>query len=114
MYNANMTTNRIVIDPKIYGGKPCIHGTRITVTMILELLEDGITFQQVIKDYYPQLKADDIKACLQYARAALELVPIRGDSRRKFGSARGKIKVSNDFDQPLELSAGTKVPGSVQ
>jgi uncharacterized protein (DUF433 family) len=67
-----MTTNHIVINPKIYGGKPCIRGTRITVTMILELLEDGITFQQVIKDYYPQLTADDIKACLQYARAMVE------------------------------------------
>ena len=96
-----MTTNRIVIDPKIYDGKPCIRGTRITVTMILELLEDGITFQQVVKDHYPQLTADDIKACLQYARAALDLVPIRGDSHRKFGSARGKIKMADDFDQPL-------------
>jgi len=67
-----MTTNRIVIDPKIYGGKPCIRGTRITVTMVLELLEDGVTFQQVIKDYYPQLTVDDIKACLQYARAVVE------------------------------------------
>jgi uncharacterized protein (DUF433 family) len=67
-----MTTNRIVINPKIYGGKPCIRGTRIAVAMILELLEDGITFQQVVEDYYPQLTADDIKACLQYARAMVE------------------------------------------
>ena len=67
-----MTTNRIVIDPKIYGGKPCIRGTRITVTMILELIEDGITFQQIIDDYYPQLTEQDIKACLEYARAVVE------------------------------------------
>jgi uncharacterized protein (DUF433 family) len=67
-----MTTNRIVIDPKIYGGKPCIRGTRITVTMILELIEDGLTFQQIIDDYYPQLSEQDIKACLEYARAVVE------------------------------------------
>jgi len=67
-----MTTNRIIIDPGIYGGKPCIRGTRITVTMVLELLEDGITFQQAIQEYYPQLTEEDIKACLQYARALVE------------------------------------------
>jgi uncharacterized protein (DUF433 family) len=67
-----MTTNRIVIDPKIYGGKPCIRGTRITVTMILELIEDGLTFQQIIDNYYPQLSEQDIKACLEYARAVVE------------------------------------------
>jgi uncharacterized protein (DUF433 family) len=67
-----MTTNRITIDPNIYGGKPCIRGTRITVTMILELIEDGLTFQQIIDNYYPQLSEDDIKACLEYARALVE------------------------------------------
>ena len=67
-----MTTNRIAIDPKIYGGKPCIRGTRITVTMVLELIEDGLTFQQIIQDYYPQLSELDIKACLEYARAVVE------------------------------------------
>jgi uncharacterized protein (DUF433 family) len=67
-----MTTNRITVDPNIYGGKPCIRGTRITVTMILELIEDGLTFQQIIGDYYPQLSEDDIKACLEYARAVVE------------------------------------------
>jgi len=72
VYNTYMTTNRIAIDPKIFAGKPCIRGTRIAVTMVLELLEDGITFQQVVEDYYPQLTADDIRACLQYARAMVE------------------------------------------
>ena len=67
-----MTTDRIVVNPEIYGGKPCIRGTRITVTMILELLEDGLSFQQIIDDYYPQLSEQDIKACLGYARAVVE------------------------------------------
>lgn len=67
-----MTTNQIAIDPKIYGGKPCIRGTRIAVTMVLELLEDGLGFEQIIQDYYPQLKTEDIRACLEYARAVVE------------------------------------------
>lgn len=67
-----MTTNRIAIDPRILGGKPCVRGTRIPVTMVLELIEDGLTFQQVIDDYYPQLSGEDIKACLEYARAVVE------------------------------------------
>jgi uncharacterized protein (DUF433 family) len=67
-----MTTNRIAIDPKIYGGKPCIRGTRITVTMVLELIEDGLTFQHIIQDHYPQLSEQDIRACLEYARAVVE------------------------------------------
>lgn len=72
VYNTLMTTDQIVIDPNLYGGKPCIRGTQIAVTMVLELLEDGLTFEQVIADYYPQLKVDDIRACLKYARAVLE------------------------------------------
>jgi uncharacterized protein (DUF433 family) len=67
-----MTTNRIVIDPAIYGGKPCIRGTRITVMMVLELIEDGLTFQQIIDGYHPQISEQDIKACLEYARAVVE------------------------------------------
>lgn len=67
-----MTVDRITIDPNIYSGKPCIRGTRITVTMILELIEDGLTFEHVIKDYYPQLTEQDINACLEYARAVID------------------------------------------
>ena len=64
-----MTTTRIAVDPKILSGKPCIKGTRIAVTMVLELLEDGLTFNDIIKDHYPQLTAEDIRACLEYAKA---------------------------------------------
>ena len=67
-----MTTERITINPKIFNGKPCIRGTRIAVTMILDLLEDGLSFETIIKDYYPQLTTDDLKACIEYARAVVE------------------------------------------
>jgi uncharacterized protein (DUF433 family) len=60
---------RIIVDPQIHFGKPVIKGTRITVQNVLELLNEGLTFNQIIQDYYPDLKEDDIRACLQYAIA---------------------------------------------
>ncbi len=58
---------RIVVDQKVHFGKPCIKGTRVTVQNVLELLNEGFTFDTVINDYYPDLSIDDVKACLQYA-----------------------------------------------
>lgn len=60
---------RITVDPKMHFGKPVIKGTRITVQDVLELINEGLTFDQIIRDYYPDLKKDDIRACLQYAIA---------------------------------------------
>jgi uncharacterized protein (DUF433 family) len=60
---------RIVVNPKIHFGKPVVRGTRITVQNVLELVNEGLTFEQIIQDYYPDLKKDDIHACLQYAIA---------------------------------------------
>ena len=59
--------NHIMVDNKIHFGKPCITGTRITVENVLELIEEGISFENIIKNYYPDLKIEDIKACVQYA-----------------------------------------------
>lgn len=58
---------RISVDPKICHGKPVIRGTRIMVWQILDLLEDGLTFDEIITDYFPHLTKDDIKACIEYA-----------------------------------------------
>ncbi len=58
---------KIVVDPNIHFGKPCVAGTRITVKNVLELVSDGISFGQIIHDYYPQLKIEDIRACIRYA-----------------------------------------------
>ena len=60
---------RITIDPQIHFGKPCVAGTRITVQGILELINTGISFPEIIQDYYPDLVIEDIHACLQYAIA---------------------------------------------
>ena len=60
---------RIIVDPQIHFGKPIIKGTRITVQNVLELINEGLTFEQIIQDYYPNLEKDDIHACMQYAIA---------------------------------------------
>ena len=59
--------DRIEVNPHICHGQPCIRNTRIMVYLILELLEAGLTAQDIINDYYPQLAKEDIKACLHYA-----------------------------------------------
>lgn len=58
---------RIIVDPNIHFGKPCIRDTRITVKNVLELLNEGLSFQHIIDDYYPALEVADIQACLSYA-----------------------------------------------
>ena len=63
--------NKISVDSQIHFGKPCIAGTRITVQSILELLNEGLSFDDILQDYYPDLEIDDIKACLQYAIALI-------------------------------------------
>lgn len=55
----------IWIDPARCGGKPCIRGTRIWVSLILDLLASGSTTEEILSDY-PQLKRDDIRACIAY------------------------------------------------
>lgn len=60
-------TGRITVDPNIHFGKPCVAGTRITVQSVLELLNEGLSFEEVIRDYYPDLQVEDIRSCLKYA-----------------------------------------------
>lgn len=60
---------RITVNSQIHFGKPCIAGTRITVQSVLELLDEGLSFAEIIQDYYPDLQVEDIRACLQYAIA---------------------------------------------
>ena len=59
---------RIVIDPDIRFGKPCIDGTRIAVRDVLELVEDGLSYDKIVTDYYPELRHEDIQACVEWER----------------------------------------------
>ena len=57
---------RIVIDPAIRSGKPCIRGTRITVADVFDYLAGGMTPTELLGDF-PDLTDEDIRACLEYA-----------------------------------------------
>jgi uncharacterized protein (DUF433 family) len=58
---------RITINPQIFGGKPIIRGLRISVEMILDLLSQGVTEDELLKDY-PLLEKEDLRACLLFAK----------------------------------------------
>jgi uncharacterized protein (DUF433 family) len=60
--------DRISVDPEVRSGKPCIKGTRITVYDVLEYLAGGMTEGEILGDV-PDLKAEDIRACLAFAAA---------------------------------------------
>ena len=64
--------NRIEATPDICHGQPCIKGTRIMVYIIIELLESGLTPDNIIKDYYPNITKEDIKQCLHYAATLIK------------------------------------------
>ncbi len=56
----------ITIEPGKRGGKPCIRGTRMTVTDVLEYLAGGMSEQEILADF-PDLTTEDIRACLAFA-----------------------------------------------
>jgi len=64
-------SNRIVVDPEVLSGKPVIKGTRIPVYLIIELLANDISENEIL-DQYPTLKKEDIKAALLYASKCIE------------------------------------------
>jgi uncharacterized protein (DUF433 family) len=57
---------RIVIDPLVRSGKPCVLGTRIAVADVLDYLGGGMSVAEVLDDF-PDLAAEDIQACLSFA-----------------------------------------------
>ena len=61
-----------MVTPEVLRGKPRIRGTRIPVSLILGYLAAGKTIDEIIKEF-PDLKKDDILACLDYARELSEL-----------------------------------------
>jgi uncharacterized protein (DUF433 family) len=64
---------RITINPEIHFGKPCIAGTRITVQDVLELVREGLSFDEIMREYYPDLDVEDLRACIQYAMNVIEV-----------------------------------------
>lgn len=61
----NPLLERISIDPNVCFGKPCIRGTRIWVSFILDFLASGTTMEEILEEY-PQLTIEDIRAAIAY------------------------------------------------
>ena len=61
----NPLLERISIDPNVCFGKPCIRGTRIWVSLILDFLANGMATEEILAEY-PQLTAEDIRAAIAY------------------------------------------------
>ena len=58
--------DRITFDPAILGGRACIRGMRITVSLIVNLLASGATVEEIL-DEYPDLEREDVAEALKYA-----------------------------------------------
>lgn len=70
-------TDRVTVHPNVHFGKPCVAGTRIPVENVLELVREGLSVTDIRADYYPDLTAEDIRACVQYAIDLISLDDIR-------------------------------------
>lgn len=58
--------DRLTFDPQVMGGRACIRGMRISVSLIINLIANGMTQQEILKTY-PYIEADDIKQAIEYA-----------------------------------------------
>jgi uncharacterized protein (DUF433 family) len=76
----NPLLERISIDPNVCFGKPCIRGTRIWVSLLLDFLANGTTMEELLEEY-PQLTIEDIRAAIAYgaemARERYVEIPIK-------------------------------------
>ena len=63
--------NRISFDPNIMGGRACIRGMRVTVSLVVNLVANGMTIKEIVKDY-PYLEPEDIQQALRYAALLTE------------------------------------------
>ena len=62
---------RITVNPKQCGGRPCLRGMRIRVSDVLDLLAAGLSFEEILEEM-PDLELDDLKAALAYASRKLD------------------------------------------
>lgn len=62
--------SRITARPDVFGGKPIIRDMRISVELVLSLLTQGVTPEEILEDY-PELEPDDVRACTVYAHAVI-------------------------------------------
>ena len=60
--------DRITFDPAVMGGRACIRGMRMTVSLVVNLVANGMSTEGIVREY-PELEAEDIRQALQYASA---------------------------------------------
>jgi uncharacterized protein (DUF433 family) len=70
--------DRITIEPGKCGGRPCIRGSRMRVSDLLELLANGATIEEIVGDY-PSLERDDVLAAITYAAVQTSHAVVRGE-----------------------------------
>jgi uncharacterized protein (DUF433 family) len=82
MTTRNDLLKRISIDPRVCFGKPCIRGTRIWVSLIVDNLAEGMPEEEILAAY-PQLRSEDIHAALAFAaemtRERIIPIPVEAD-----------------------------------
>ena len=66
----NFRLDRIVIDPEVMGGQPCIRNLRIPVPLIVKLVASGKSVKEILDDY-PELEEEDVKQALEFAAWAV-------------------------------------------
>ena len=71
--------DRITFDPHIMGGRACIRGMRLTVSFLVNLVANGMTVEEILREY-PELETEDIREALQYAASLAneEILPLTG------------------------------------
>ncbi|NEP35832.1 MULTISPECIES: DUF433 domain-containing protein [unclassified Moorena] len=81
MTDKKLVFERITFDPQIMGGRACVRGMRITVSLVLSLVADGMDVNEIL-EAYPYLEAEDIKASLLYAAflASEQVRPFSGSA----------------------------------
>ena len=71
---------RVIMDPEVHHGDPCVKGTRVPVSIIVGSIADGMGVEEV-RAAYPQLSAEDIRAALAYAAEVVQrevIIPLAG------------------------------------
>ena len=92
--------DRITAHPAILGGKACIRGMRIAVSLVVNLVASGLSTDEIIAEY-PDLEPEDIRQALLHAAWVTDDVIFAPISARTAGMHKGAIRTSEDFNDPL-------------
>ena len=88
----------IGVDPEVHHGELCIKGTRVPVSMIVGSIADGMSFEEIIKEY-PQLNEESIQAALAYESdvAWERLMKIRDELGKGWQSEKSAVEILSEM-----------------